>query len=206
MSTPTLEIDGNPVDVLEAERAFHASMAAPEPNEPVAPAPPRVDQEAPYGRKADGTPRQRAAGPGRGKKTRTTATGTGKPKSETAAEVELRRREGVKGIVQIVSAGTTVLYMRSEDKAWYADTITLTNTADPMASAVVETCNANPKFAAIVDKVTAAGPYAALFSVTLGMAAQLAANHGIGLGKALGAQDPADVIAGFESASTADTA
>lgn len=58
--------DGNPVDLDEAERQFAESMAAPvNGDQPDYPAPPRKE-EAPFGLKADGTPRLRRAGPGRG--------------------------------------------------------------------------------------------------------------------------------------------
>jgi hypothetical protein len=58
--------DGQPVDLGAAEDTFNAAMAAPANGEaPDYPAPPRKDEEAPFGRKADGTPRARRAGPGR---------------------------------------------------------------------------------------------------------------------------------------------
>lgn len=55
------DANGKPVDIGAAQTQFAAAMAAPEPSEPTAPAPPAVDQDAPYGRKADGTPKR---GPG----------------------------------------------------------------------------------------------------------------------------------------------
>lgn len=59
--------DGTPVDVPaaasdeELNKQFAQAMNAPEPDEPTIAAPPRKDPEAPYGRKADGTPKK---GPG----------------------------------------------------------------------------------------------------------------------------------------------
>lgn len=62
--------DGTPVDAGDLSRSFAAAMAAPEPDEPAAAAPPRTaggtaDPDAPYGRKADGSPRKSRPGPGR---------------------------------------------------------------------------------------------------------------------------------------------
>jgi hypothetical protein len=59
---------GAVIDVPTGEAEFHKAMAAPEPSGSTSggagaqvPAPPRVDPEAPYGRKVDGTPK---GGPG----------------------------------------------------------------------------------------------------------------------------------------------
>jgi hypothetical protein len=65
--------DGRELDADELARQFNAAMAAPEPDEPVAQGPPRVSRsaaEAPYGYKADGTPRHNRPGPGRPPKAR----------------------------------------------------------------------------------------------------------------------------------------
>ena len=55
---------GAVIDVPAGEAEFHKAMAAPEMGAPPVaeiPAPPKVDPEAPYGRKVDGTPK---GGPG----------------------------------------------------------------------------------------------------------------------------------------------
>jgi hypothetical protein len=57
--------DGTQIDLDRAEADFHRAMAAPEPDEPVAPAPPKrapADPEAPFGRKVDGTPKKAPGG------------------------------------------------------------------------------------------------------------------------------------------------
>lgn len=56
--------DGKVIDLDQAEAEFHRAMAAPEPDEPQAAAPPKraADPEAPYGRKVDGTPKKAPGG------------------------------------------------------------------------------------------------------------------------------------------------
>lgn len=70
------DANGKPVDLDSAQTQFAAAMAAPETSEPTAPAPPTVDPAAPYGRRADGTPKK---GPG------------GRPSTKRAAEADKPR-------------------------------------------------------------------------------------------------------------------
>lgn len=55
--------DGTTIDIDPAEREFHRAMAAPEPDDPEHPAPPKrvTDPEAPFGRTKTGEPKK---GPG----------------------------------------------------------------------------------------------------------------------------------------------
>jgi hypothetical protein len=193
LSTP----DGEKVKL---DQDFAAAMAAPEPDEPLAAAPPKKDPDAPFGRTKDGTPKKAPGGrPPKGPhdKPRVTAT-TPKPSEPKAAQALAEsRREGVKGLVQIVSVAPLMLFQRTQNPAFMADTITLNESAEPLAEAVVKTCEVSDSFAALVDKVTAAGPYAALVSVGVNIGAQLMANHGMAVGKALGAKSRDEVLAPF---------
>ena len=85
--------DGTAIDLDAAEREFARAMAAPEPDEPEAPAPPKrapADGEAPYGRKLDGTPKKAPGGrPARPRVTESrpvTPPAQGKGKAAAAAD------------------------------------------------------------------------------------------------------------------------
>jgi hypothetical protein len=82
--------------------------------------------------------------------------------------------------------------------AWRADAVTIANAAEPFASALVDVAKQSPGFAAALDKVTAVGPYGALIAVGLGLAGQLARNHGIVAGEMLGAVAPDVLLASLE--------
>lgn len=188
--------DGKKIEVTEAD--FARAMAAPEPDEPVAAAPPRKDPDAPYGRTKDGAPKRGPGGrPSKHDAPRAAkaAPNTSAVTSETPQQADKRRSDGVKGIVQQAAMATTIAYTVTQDKAFYADAITLTSFAEPMADAVVQTARVNPGFAKLVDRISNIGPYAALGSVVIGMSIQLAANHGLRLP---GSSDPAELIEAFE--------
>lgn len=196
---------------VKLDQEFARSMAAPEPDEPIASAPPRKDPDAPHGRTKDGEPKKGPGGrppksehdkPRVRKRTSTPDDSTPAPAPQTHDD----RVEGVQGLVQLVSLVPMTLYLRTEDKSWYADCITLDAASEPLAKAVADTADKNAGFARLVDKATAAGPYAALVSVGISFTAQLAANHGVTMAKALGAKDRDELIAEFEKAASAGDA
>jgi len=191
LKTPT----GEKVDL---DQEFAQAMAAPESDEPLAPAPPKKDPDAPYGFRADGKPRVRPVGKTSHDKPRIAKTAQAPSVSPQA--VAKQRTEGVKGVIQMVSVAPLMMAQRAKPDspqqiAWMADTLTLTSNADAIAQAVTDTASVSPAFASVVDKLTNVGPYGALITVGLTVGAQLMANHGIGIGKALGGKDPNEIVA-----------
>jgi hypothetical protein len=135
------------------------------------------------------------------KTTRTKRTSADKPRTTPmpaatptppSPELDAARTDGIKGLVQIGAVLALALDSRTPESnvAFRADAVTLAGSADAIAEAVTETARHNASFAAAVDKVTAAGPYAALVTVTFGVGMQLARNHGVNAAEMFGAKDP----------------
>jgi hypothetical protein len=199
--------DGRPLDL---DREFAAAMAAPEPDEPMAPAPPRVDPEAPFGYKADGTPRQRPAGPGRGRKSpqntnKATPTSQPKPTTESPEKAAQRRTEGVQGLMQIGAGLALAVGKAKKNDAFKADAFVLASNAEPLAEACASVAADNVPFANALDKVTQVGPYGALMAVAIPMLTQLVRNHKPSTNLP-GTKDPKELAAALESASAGNDA
>ncbi len=181
---PTLEtVDGQAVavDAEQVNREFSRAMAAdPGPAEQAPPkrqAAPEPDPEA---------PKPRRGRPPKAEQARTTTKG-----STVLSDGE--RANGVKGLAQ-VGAGIALLFGKATGKdAFKADAVTIASAAGEIADACVQTAKADPKFAAALDKVCAAGPYAALISVAVGVGSQCARNHKPDL-KIPGTVDPAELL------------
>lgn len=163
---PTLETtDGQPVavDPDVVNQQFAASMAA-EPG-PAEKAPPK--RQAP----AEGTVVKPKSGrPPKGEKARTTA------KPATVLD-DGQRAQGVQGVVQLGAGIALMLGKATHKEAFTADAVTIASSAEQIADACVQTAKADPKFAAALDKVCSAGPYAALITVGVSIASQIARNH-----------------------------
>ncbi len=185
---PTLEtVDGQSVavDPEQVNREFSRAMAA-DPG-PVEQAPPKRQVEDPSklaDRPEAGKPRR--GRPPKAEQARTTA------KASTVLD-DGQRAQGVKGLAQ-VGAGIALLFGKATGKdAFKADAVTIASAAGEIADACVQTAKADPRFAAALDKVCAAGPYAALISVAVGVGSQCARNHKPDL-KIPGTVDPADLL------------
>lgn len=164
-----------------------------------------ADPEAPYGRKADGTPK---AKPGRPSGTpdsqprtrqrrrvtapaprRTTKTSSSKPQMPNYVP-------GIMGILQLVAAPLAVAGLKNPAIA--ADAAALTLHAEPLAVAMQETAEQVPPFAQLLDKVLTVGPYGALLAAAMPLMVQVCANHGLippEAARAMGAQSPEELMA-----------
>jgi hypothetical protein len=173
-----------------------------------------ADPEAPFGRKADGTPykvdpsiyTKRDANRGRsrsraGRKAapappKKTASG---PAAAPPSRGRVDYRPGIRGLIAIpvgalTAAGVSVPEGRLRD-ALLADAATVDAFAAPLAEAGQLAADADPRVAALLDRVLQAGPYGAALAVGIQLAAQLAANHGWLKPGFMGTRDPRDLVA-----------
>lgn len=157
-----------------------------------------TDPEAPYGRRADGTPKNK---PGRPKGTpnrepRKPATprartapssGSSTPGSSTGSKrgsssrgrksTAPDYRGGIMGIVQLAAAPLLVAGTRSD--AALADAAALTQYGPGIADALHDLAVERPEVAGVLDRILSAGPYGALLAAALPLAVQLATNHNL---------------------------
>ena len=189
---PTLEtVDGHAVavDPEQVNQEFARAMAAD---------PGPAEQAPPKRTKLDNVqldePKPKRGRPPKAEQARTTA------KAGTVLD-DSQRAQGVKGLAQ-VGAGIALLFGKATGKdAFKADAVTIASAAGEIADACVQTAKADPKFAAALDRVCAAGPYAALISVAVGIGSQCARNHKPDL-KIPGTVDPAELLKAQDEAET----
>ena len=185
------QLEGNTMsDVVE-------ETPVPTPVEPVGGE--NADPEAPYGRKADGTPK---AKPGRKSGVSNGAPRVNAPTrrsrkagTSTRANAAVDYRPGISGLLQIpafalVSAG------RFKPELEY-DGIAIATHTPAIAEAVNQLALEEPRVAAVLDKVLTIGPYGALLGAFVPLAAQVAVNHKKLPAGTMGAVEPETLKASF---------
>lgn len=156
--------------------------------------------DAPWGRKADGTPRKRpGARPGQFVGANAGRTPRAPGPRKTAASSRARQttgtdyRPGIIGLIQIPAAILGGLGMK--DETFALDGAALVMHSPGIAEALNDIAQDNLAVAAALDKILAVGPYGAIIGALLPLVAQIAANH-----KAL----PDQVLAGMGAQSRDD--
>lgn len=179
--------DGTPVDVPAAgtDEDFAAVMATQARNaEPEAAAPPRRDPEAPYGRKADGTPRR---APGRRPKA-----AEPRVQAPSAADKGEKRdyTEALTGVMQLAWGVTAPLAP--------ADAAAIKGATPGMVAAWNALAQENRHVAKGVEWLTSGSAVGAAVVATVPLVLQLAVNHGAVPRErvmSLGVRDPQELAA-----------
>lgn len=169
-----------------------------------------ADPAAPWGRKADGTPK---AKPGRPAGTPDSNPRTRRPAPRrarvTAAAPRKREskprsgkaqmpdyRPGITGILQLIAAPLAIAGAKSPTAALDAAAVTVH--AEPIAEALQQTAEQVPQVAAVLERVLTVGPYGALLAAVMPLGVQLLVNHRVvplEAAEALGALSPEDLMA-----------
>lgn len=173
-------IDVPPVATPTPDQEWAAAMAAPEPDEKVAPAPPKKDPEAPYGRKADGTPKKGPGGrPPKAKQ----------PQGKAEKPRTITRKDFREPLTDMTRLAWGVLAVSSP-----ADAAALQLHGPGMVEAWNALAQEQPTIARGIEWLTTGSAYGAVVMATVPMVLQVLANHRRldheRLG-ALGVQDPA---------------
>lgn len=168
------------------------------------------DPDAPWGRKADGTPKAKPGRPsgtpdGHPRTRRRTRIAPAPqrraaPRAKSSSKAGPDYRPGIKGLLQLVAAPLMLAGLKNPACALDAAAVTLH--ADPLADALQETAEQQPQFAAVLDKVLSVGPYGALLAAVLPLAVQITANHQLlppEVAGAMGALPPEELMAQISS-------
>ncbi len=176
---------------LADEQAEHnaVNMANGEPTQPLEFT---TDDDAPYGRKADGTPRQK---PGRRPSGSPTSPRrpAGSTRRATGRKTTVDYRPGIIGMLQIPAFALGAAGQLNPALALDGAAISLH--APNIAEALNQLANENPAVAAALDRILQAGPYGAIIGACLPLAFQIAANHKAipdGMARSVGAMPAGD--------------
>lgn len=161
--------------------------------------------DAPFGRKPDGTPYKRdpaqyATRTGR-KRGEGAPAAPGKRstpnKSNTAGKTQARA-QAVFEALSIPVAGLAMAGQAAGSKPLIADAIVVGKASPQIAMAIAQVADQDDRVARLVDSLVQTGPYAALFTALLPVVVQLGANHSAKFAQAgamLGAKSVDDIVA-----------
>lgn len=165
--------DGKPVNVDQAaQQEFARAMSAPETDDEQAPAPPKRDKDAPYGYKADGTPRK---GP-QGRRPKDDD-GSGAPRVKAPSP---KQAAGPKASVDFTKelTGLTQLAWGVLATISPADAGAVRLVGPGMVTAWNGLAQENAQVARGIEWLTSGSAYGAVVMATAPLVLQILANHG----------------------------
>lgn len=173
--------------------------------EPIPLPEPAAGDPAPYGRRADGTPKakpgpKRAAGSAAPAPRRAPSPGPRKAPRMPAAPKQPDYRPAILGLLQVPMMALTMLGRQTKNPALQADGHALAMHAPGLAEALNETARQQPQVARALETVLKAGPYGAIIGAVVPLVMQLAANHKvISPIPAMGVHPPEELVAASDA-------
>lgn len=130
-------------------------------------------------------------------KRKSTSNGPKRPRKKSGTDY----REGIEGLLQLPAAALAVVGSQTDKQGhlthpeFLADASAIADAAPKIASAVSDLANDRPEVAAVLDKILKVGPYGALITAVLPLAAQILTNHRVIPAGLLGAKSLEDQFA-----------
>lgn len=159
-----------------------------------------VNEEAPWGYKADGTPYKRDPSRYRTREARKGSTKRSGGSTAKRAKGPDYRND-VRGLLQMV--GLPLVVAGQANTAFLADAMAIEQHSEPIAEAVNELALSDPRIAAALDKLAKVGPYGLLVAAVTPLVLQVATNHGAIPPGMLGTVAPDDMLSDLAGATQA---